>query len=246
MGTSMRDAAANIGHAGAGVAQSLGAGAKNAAGHAVDGARKGAETAGAMLSGAVDTVRSATAGIGAGVAGTADHMMHGAQSFGGAVGDAAAMAGGRVADTARDLPRRAGGTLIDARDTALGFVGNQPLVAGALGLAIGALIAAILPKTAVEDEFMGDASDAIKSALGEVAAEEIQGAKSVASDVVSEVSAAAKRGGVSPDAAAAAVHAATDKLKTAVGLADPVASEPHDAKPTETQDDDTPPDAGNS
>ena len=64
---------------------------------------------------------------------------------------------------------------------------EQPLLAGAIGLAIGAGIAAVLPKTATEQEYMGDASKAVKDAASEFAEEQYENAK----DVVGRVSEAA-------------------------------------------------------
>jgi hypothetical protein len=61
---------------------------------------------------------------------------------------------------------------------------EQPLLAGAIGLAIGAGIAAVLPKTTTEQEFMGDASKAAKDAATEFAEQGFETAK----DVVGRVS----------------------------------------------------------
>ena len=45
------------------------------------------------------------------------------------------------------------------------FMQDQPLVAGALGVAAGALIGTLLPSSTVEDELVGDRSDSVKSSL---------------------------------------------------------------------------------
>ena len=50
------------------------------------------------------------------------------------------------------------------------FMQEQPLVAGALGVAAGALIGALLPTSKVEDKLIGDRADMAKSALGQRAA----------------------------------------------------------------------------
>ena len=47
------------------------------------------------------------------------------------------------------------------------FMQDQPLVAGALGVAAGALIGALLPRSKVEDELIGDRADMAKSALAQ-------------------------------------------------------------------------------
>ena len=50
------------------------------------------------------------------------------------------------------------------------FMQEQPLVAGALGVAAGALIGALLPSSKVEDKLIGDRADVAKSELGQRAA----------------------------------------------------------------------------
>ena len=57
---------------------------------------------------------------------------------------------------------------------------EQPLVAGALGIAAGALIGALLPSSRVEDELVGDRADSLKSSLA-------RQAESVGDDVASQV-----------------------------------------------------------
>ena len=184
---------------------------------------------------------SGIAEVGANVAGTADQLRHRAQEFGGAVGERTAMMGGRLYDGARDAsgrlydgaretPKKVGDSVMQAKDNLMSLVSDQPLVSGALGLAVGALVAALLPKTEAEDQLMGQAADSVKQAVGAVAAEEMEAAKNVAasvastvatkvvSDVVSEVGKVAEDHGISAEGAAAVVHAATDKLKEAVGL----------------------------
>jgi hypothetical protein len=239
-----RNAVGGVMGAGAGMAGAAASGVKNAADTAVHGARRGAQQVGAAVAGAADAARQAAAGIGAGVAGvggaigsgiaeagasvagTADDLMHRAQDFGGAVGERAAMMGGRVYGGAREAPRKVGDGVMQAKDNLMGLVGDQPLVAGALGLAVGALVAAVLPKTEAEDQLMGEAADSVKTAVSAVAAEEMEAAKNVATTVAStvantvasEVGKVAEEHGLSAEGAAAAVHTATDKLKEAVGL----------------------------
>ena len=60
------------------------------------------------------------------------------------------------------------------------FMQEQPLVAGALGVAVGALIGALLPTSKVEDELIGDKADIAKSAIA-------QRAESVGNQVASTV-----------------------------------------------------------
>jgi len=128
----------------------------------------------------------------------------------------------RAQQLAREAPRKVGESVMQAKDNVTTMVSDQPLMAGAVGLAIGAAIAALLPKTDAEDKLMGEASDTVKQKVGAIAAEEMEAAKSVASTVTSklasEVGRVADEHGVSTEGAVAAVQAATDKIKEAVGL----------------------------
>jgi hypothetical protein len=213
-----RHALGDAAAAGAGFAGNVAAGVRDTADRAYEGARRGAESVGAAMANAADAARSAAEGVGATMASAADEMRHRVQEFGGAVGDI----GQRLYDEARETPRRVGDTVTHARDSLMSMVKEQPLMAGAVGLAIGAAIAAALPKTEAEDQLLGEASDNLKDAAAKLAASEMENAKSVAtsmaSKVASEVGKVADEHGVSAQGAAAAVHAATDKLKDAVGL----------------------------
>jgi len=63
----------------------------------------------------------------------------------------------------------------------------QPLVFGALGLALGAALGAVLPKTEAEDRLMGEARDQVASRLGETAREGLETARSMAGEHLDRV-----------------------------------------------------------
>jgi ElaB/YqjD/DUF883 family membrane-anchored ribosome-binding protein len=116
-----------------------------------------------------------------------DRAANAAHSAGEAVQDYS----GAVADQVSDLAGQAQEQLENASqqliEQARRLMREQPLLAGAIGLAIGAGIAAVLPKTATEQEYMGDASKAVKEAATEFAEQQYETAK----DVVGRVSEAA-------------------------------------------------------
>ncbi len=105
----------------------------------------------------------------------------------------ASEAGDAIGDGARRL-----------NDTIASAFVAQPLVAGALAFAVGAAIAASLPHTEMEDEFLGDPSDDLKEQAGEQAEQAYADAKEKVSEVYSKVNEA-----VAPVAheAGAEVHA---------------------------------------
>lgn len=149
-----------IGHAASGVGDALG-GAAGAVGDAAGRIGDAAHTVGDAIGG---------------VAGRAGDALSGARH---ALDDGIHRAG----DMASDLRHRAGGvsdqlnrSMHDARYRAreIGsslshMLENQPIVAGALALAAGAALGAIVPRTRAENELMGEAADQVKSAVGEAA-----------------------------------------------------------------------------
>jgi hypothetical protein len=65
----------------------------------------------------------------------------------------------------RVLPRKE--TLKQAQSSLSDLLERQPLVLGAVGLAIGATVAGALAKSSLEDEWVGDLSDGLKADLKE-------------------------------------------------------------------------------
>ena len=142
---------------------------------------------GEATSAAGDAVSSAGEQIGNLGRQVRDRAASAAQSAGETVQDYS----GAVADQVSDLAAQAQEQLETASQQliqqARRLMEEQPLLAGAIGLAIGAGIAAVVPKTTTEQEIMGDASKAVKEAATEFAEQGYETAK----DVVGRVSEAA-------------------------------------------------------
>jgi hypothetical protein len=81
---------------------------------------------------------------------------------------------------------------------------RQPLLLGAVGIAIGAGIAASIPTSEAENEVMGGASDFVREAVSEKAGQ----VKEMADAAVHE----AKAQGLTPEAAGEALRAIGDKM----------------------------------
>lgn len=103
-----------------------------------------------------------------------------------------------------------------ATDRTTAFVNEQPLLVAAIGLAVGAAFAALLPPTRTEDELMGSTSDAVKKAAGSVASEQLSQAKSAAGRVADEAANIAEREGLTVSAAVDAVKQVNEKVKHVV------------------------------
>ena len=163
----------------------------DAAGNALDTARSslraGAESIGDRVSSATDTLRE-----------------------GGAAGlDRVTRAGSQYANAAyeyaQNIPETGGALFGNARESLSELFRAQPLALGAIGLAIGAGIAAAVPATDLEAEYFGKASDQLKERAVDMASEQAERVAVAAEDVIVNVSEEARKQGLTVDAAKAAV-----------------------------------------
>lgn len=82
---------------------------------------------------------------------------------------------------------------------------DQPLVIGALGIALGALLGAGLPATSVENRMMGDASDSLKEKTKDEVSHQYESVKETAADTFEKVSSEVGKKGLSTDTVKKAV-----------------------------------------
>jgi gas vesicle protein len=75
---------------------------------------------------------------------------------------------------------------------------EQPLALGAIGVAIGAVIAAMAPRTRKEDELMGDTRDRLLDQAKEAGKEKLEQAKQVANTAVGAATKEAEQRGLKP------------------------------------------------
>ncbi|MBO1073320.1 DUF3618 domain-containing protein [Roseomonas marmotae] len=163
-----------------------------------DGAEGVASSVGSAIGSAASSARDALGAAASAASDAASSMAGAASGMAGSVGDAL----GSANDTARayrhDATHMAGQGWNSAMGSASQYGGQmshglnrmaseQPLLLGALGLAVGAALGALLPRTQTEDRLMGDASDAMTSQLGGMAQEQYEQAKEVVTDRVQEV-----------------------------------------------------------
>ena len=116
-----------------------------------------------------DRMRSAASTAGANLAAAGDGLTDSARSSARAIGDAAT----EIARSGRSASRAVGD-----------FGRQQPLIVAATGLVLGAIIGALLPSTELEDELVGETSDAAKDKLREMAGEQYEKAKDIAERTV--------------------------------------------------------------
>ena len=112
-------------------------------------------------------------------------------------GERLARTAGEFAD---DLPDQAGALLDDVRGRMTELFRSQPLAIGAVGLAIGAAIAASFPATDTEAEYLGGPSDFVKDKARELAGEQVERATDVGQKVTEAVADEASQQGLTADA----------------------------------------------
>jgi hypothetical protein len=112
-----------------------------------------------------DRMRSAASAAEANLAAVGDRLTDSARGGAQAIGDAAT----EIARSSRTASR----AMID-------FGREQPLLVTATGIILGAIIGALLPSTEIEDQLVGESSDAAKDKLRELAGEQYAKAKDAA------------------------------------------------------------------
>ncbi len=144
--------------------------------------------------GASDAARSTTDYA----ARTRERLAHGTEDLTEAARERVVTARRRAVAARQKASARAQRGWSQGKDSAVEFFEEQPLVAGALALAVGAAIAAALPRTQQEDEWVGDYSDNLLDEAERIFLEERDKAEKVAvaaldetRDVIDEKSAKA-------------------------------------------------------
>jgi ElaB/YqjD/DUF883 family membrane-anchored ribosome-binding protein len=223
-------------------------GAAERAWSAFDGARDSAEQATSTTFDAMTTARdraqnaAATAGESLSSAYDAASGTLGRASS--AVSDTAAALGRRTHDVrdralhighnAASRARRARQSVVEqagqTQNAILQLIHEQPVIVGAIGLAIGAVIGASLPRSRQEDELMGEASESLKAAAEGTAREQFARAQEAGGRIVEKVHNAVEDQGLSSESpqslvrdigakvsevAAAAKQGTEDELKSA-------------------------------
>ncbi len=174
---------------------------------------------GGRLSDAADTVRDAgdrAASAVRSAASEAGDMAHqagaSAEEYAHWAGDGARRAMHDMRDEAQRFGRRSGDMFADLLE-------REPLIVGALGVAIGAAIGATLPSTKVEDEYLGKASDRLKDKATHAVEAGMEKARDVAGRATKAAKEEADDQGLIPgdkpivDKAASVVKAAVDEVK---------------------------------
>ncbi|MBI0537380.1 DUF3618 domain-containing protein [Roseomonas sp. KE2513] len=184
-------------------------GVASSAAEAISDTASGAANAASRLAGGV---ADATSDAASGVAGTADHLLHQAREGVGRAADAGSARAGSLASSASSGWSR--------------IAEEQPLLLGALGLALGAALGAILPRTRTEDELMGRTSDELTERAGaaaqsgmeraaEMAGQQLNRAQSVVADTYAISKDKLNKDGLTADTVGDVVGTAASRLADA-------------------------------
>jgi hypothetical protein len=162
----------------------------------------------------------------------AKNTMNAAQDRLASAADAVRETGSDGIETATRMASEYAKSLPDSADVFGNVRGNladmfkaQPLALGAIGLAIGAGIAAALPATDIENSYLGETSETLKSKAAEIAGDQIEKAASLAIDVVETVAEEARKEGLTMDGAKAAMSDLSGKVGRVVDAAGKSVSE---------------------
>ncbi|WP_244432110.1 hypothetical protein [Rhodopseudomonas sp. B29] len=137
-----------------------------------------------------------------------------------AVRDSGANAMDRATEFGRSLPDTGAEVYSNARDRIGQIFDQQPLLLGALGLAIGAGIAASLPSTEIESEWFGETSDELKAQARDFARRETEHAQQVIQSAAQAAAEEAERQGLTPEGLMSAASNVGDKAKKVVEAAE--------------------------
>jgi hypothetical protein len=129
------------------------------------------------------------------------------------VRDRGAAAFDRAGEFGRSIPETSADLFGEARERLSTLFEEQPLLLGALGVAIGAGIAASLPSTRLEADLFGEQSDELKAQARSFAHREAAHAEELARAATHAAAEEARRQGLSPEAMSAAANEFGDKAK---------------------------------
>jgi hypothetical protein len=180
--------------------------ARKTAEQAVEGIAGVARTAGSAASSGVETIKrkigSASGAVGDAVAGVSETA-------------SSALSSGYRAGV--DGTSRGGQILIErgrrVQDNLSETIERHPLIVGGIGLALGALIAASLPRSRIENRLLGRSSDDLRNRATDFASQGVKVAQNAANEVYEEVARKTQEEGLTSDALRDSMRGAGEKIK---------------------------------
>jgi hypothetical protein len=141
-------------------------------------------------------------------------------------------AGQDFVDTAREQVTDASQTVTRTlRDT----IEQNPLLVAGVGLLIGGIIASALPKSEIEENWMGDASKEARKRAQDAAARGFEAAKGAADEIVTSVTRKAEEEGLTTDGVAEGLQDVGQRLQRVAERGITTAFEPEQSKEYQSQ-----------
>ena len=142
-----------------------------------------------------------------------------ARNAAGAAADAGLDAAKAVRDRTSELADRAGRTVFQT-------IEQNPLLVAGVGLLIGGLIASALPRSDIEDDLVGEASNAVKRRAQDAASEGLDVAKNAVGEVYEQASRQAEAEGLTPGGIGKAAQEISQRVRRVAESAVTTAFEP--------------------
>jgi len=203
--------------------------------------RASAGSAGAALNAQTDTLRDSTASVADSVAAKGRDLKGGVVDLAGAASERikgiaadsssaaqSAMASTRdtAFETARDLRNRAAAASDRAGKTVFETIEQNPLLVAGVGLLLGGLIASALPRSELEDNLVGEASEAAKNRARDAASRGFDAAKGAAGEILENVARQAGAEGLTPEGLDTAAKDIAQRVRRVAEAAVTTAFEP--------------------
>jgi hypothetical protein len=197
-------------------AGSITSSASHTAGSVVSGVKSAAGTVASAVSGAVGSASSAIGGAASTVSHAASTVSHAASSAGGA----ASSMRHRASRAGRMMSRGSSRMSHRVRTGYTEILAREPLVLGAIGLAVGSAIGAMLPSTRYENEKLGPYRDKLREEAERRVHEGIDEAKEVAESTYRAVKNEAEKQGLVPGGDASLTERVSKVASTAAATAE--------------------------
>lgn len=168
-----------------------------------------------------DSLREAASSVAQASGAMRDTVADAANGIGTTLADAGTSAAGVAASAGESLRDAAAslGNGMPGQQAVMNFAREQPLVLGAVGLALGALLGAMLPSTRTEDELVGASSDAVKEEAKQTAEEQFELAVDAGGRAFNAASEEAEAQGLDLNAASDLAASVGEKAAAVAGAA---------------------------
>ena len=167
--------------------------------------------------GAASNLKTGAEGIEGGVSAASATLRKQGANFVDGISEKSGELAGSISDYADYIPGVATNLLDDVQTNMGELFRSQPLALGAIGVAMGAAIAASIPVTDTETEYLGETSDFVKQKVNEIAAEKARDTAELGESVVDAMADEARKQGLTADGVNSAADGIAEKISRVAG-----------------------------